>query len=126
MIAGLIVTSGWGVFKETLDILLEAVPAGMRSDEVAAELTAVEGVEAVPDLHIWSLGSQARAMSAHVQIADIPPLASEQIRGRLCTLLAERYQIRHATLQFEHASCEISHAGCQMPEEGALGHHHAH
>ena len=126
VIAGLIVVSGWSVFKETLDILLEATPAGMHSDEVAAELAAVEGVEAIHDLHIWSLGSQARAMSAHVLIADIPPSASDQIRLRLCAVLSERYQIRHATLQFEHAGCEISHAGCQLPASGTAGHHHAH
>lgn len=120
VIAGLIVASGWGVFKETLDILLEATPAGVRSEQVAAELAAVEGVEAIHDLHIWSLGSHARAMSAHVEIADIPPSASELIRRRLCALLAERYQIRHATLQFEHGGCEIS-CGCSSPAGPAPG-----
>lgn len=115
VIAGLIAASGWGVFREALNILLEGAPVGMHSEEVAADLSAIEGVQAIHDLHIWSLGSNAHALSAHVQIADIPPSASEQIRQRLCGLLAERYQIRHATLQFENRTCD----GCSMANDGS-------
>lgn len=114
VIAGLIVASGWGVLRETLNILLEGAP--VNSEDVCADLAGVEGVQAIHDLHIWSLGSQSHALSAHIQIADIPPSASEQIRLRLCALLAERYHIRHATLQFEHGACD----GCSIVEE----HHH--
>jgi cobalt-zinc-cadmium efflux system protein len=112
-IAALIVISGWGVLRETLNILLEGAPAGMKSDAVAADLAEVEGVQAIHDLHIWSLGSQAHALSAHVRIADIPPSMSEAIRQRMCAMLEERYHIRHATLQFEHTECE----GCAMAAE---------
>ncbi len=112
VIAGLILTSGWGIFRETLNILLEGTPVGVNSQQVATDLTEVAGVRAIHDLHIWSLGSQSHALSAHVQIDDIPPSASEEIRKALCALLAERYQIRHATLQFEHIVCE----GCAMAE----------
>ncbi|HXE31767.1 MAG TPA: cation diffusion facilitator family transporter [Terriglobales bacterium] len=114
VIGGLIVASGWGVLHETLNILLEGAPRGLRSDSVAADLAAVEGVEAVHDLHIWSLGSQSHALSAHLQIADIPPSASDQIRQRVCALLAERYAIRHTTLQFEHGPCG---GGCLAAED---------
>lgn len=109
-IAFLILASGWGIFRETLNILLEGAPVGMKLEAVAADLAGVAGVQAVHDLHIWSLGSESHALSAHVQIADIPPSASEEIRQALCALLAARYRIRHATLQFEHAACE----GCPM------------
>lgn len=118
VIAGLILASGWGIFRETLNILLEGAPVGMNSHQVAADLAEVAGVRAIHDLHIWSLGSQSHALSAHIQIEDIPPSASEDIRKALCALLAERYQIRHATLQFEHTVCE----GCAMAEERHQGH----
>ena len=121
-IAALIVISGWGVLRETVNILLEGTPAGMEAEAVAADLAGVEGVQAIHDLHIWSLGSQAHALSAHVQIADIPPSRSEAIRRRMCELLEERYQIAHATLQFEHTECE----GCAMEQgrEHEGGHTH--
>ncbi|MGH3183313.1 MAG: cation diffusion facilitator family transporter [Streptosporangiaceae bacterium] len=115
VIAALILASGWSILRETLNILLEGAPAGMRSEQVAADLAGVAGVRSVHDLHIWSLGSQAHALSAHVEIADIPPSASEQIRLALCALLAERYHIQHATLQFELGAC----AGCSMQTSGS-------
>ncbi|MGH9392934.1 MAG: cation diffusion facilitator family transporter [Terriglobales bacterium] len=121
-IAFLIVASGWGVLRDTLNILLEGAPIGLRSEQVALELAEVAGVRAIHDLHIWSLGAQAHALSAHVQIADIPPSASEQIRLALCGLLAERYHIHHATLQFEHEQC----GGCVILEPVPEPHRHQH
>ncbi|MGH9478199.1 MAG: cation diffusion facilitator family transporter, partial [Terriglobales bacterium] len=67
VIAGLILLSGWDVLRETLNILLEGTPRGVRSEQVAATLSGIEGVRSVHDLHIWSLGSQSHALSAHVR-----------------------------------------------------------
>ena len=39
----------------------------------------ISGVVDVHDLHIWSLGSEAHALSCHVLIEDMPPSASESI-----------------------------------------------
>lgn len=108
LIAALILLSGWGVLVDALNILLEGAPRGVRPAEVAAELAAVEGVEAVHDLHIWSLGSHAHALSAHLRTAELPGAEMETIRRRACAVLVERYQIRHATLQLESGPC----AGC--------------
>ncbi|TAN23029.1 MAG: cation transporter [Acidobacteria bacterium] len=113
VIAALILASGWGIFRETLNILLEGAPRGVKSAQVQADLAAVAGVEAVHDLHIWSLGSQSHALSAHVRIADVQVSASDVIRLRLCALLDERYHIHHATLQFEtDGACD----GCTIRE----------
>ncbi|MGH9476368.1 MAG: cation diffusion facilitator family transporter [Terriglobales bacterium] len=110
-IAALILASGWDIFQDSMNILLEGAPRGVNRAQVEAALAAVEGVEAVHDLHIWSLGSQSHALSAHVRIADVPVSAAELIRQRVCALLDERYHIRHATLQFETSTaCD----GCRM------------
>jgi hypothetical protein len=42
----------------------------------------VEGVINVHDLHVWSLGSQSRALACHVCIADIPPSESACILAK--------------------------------------------
>lgn len=112
-IAALILMSGWDVLRETLNILLEGAPRGIRSEQVSADMAAVAGVRAVHDLHIWSLGSQSHALSAHVQIADIPPSESDGILCGIRQMLAERYRIRHATIQFENIACDLS-SGCRM------------
>jgi cobalt-zinc-cadmium efflux system protein len=74
----------------------------------------VEGVNDVHDLHVWCIGSQTRALSCHISIADIPPSASEKILRDVKARLHGEFQIDHTTIQFEHADCEVAH-GCLIP-----------
>jgi len=105
LIAALIIWSAWDVIKESLDILLEGLPRGIRFADVCARLKEVDGVRDVHDLHIWTLGAHAHALSCHVQIDDMPPSESESILTRLNKVLDERYHIHHTTIQFEHVNC---------------------
>jgi cobalt-zinc-cadmium efflux system protein len=124
LIAILIVWTAWDIIREALNILLEGLPRGIHFHDVTSAMRAVEGVLDVHDLHIWSLGSNTHALSCHVQIADVPPSASDATLQRLNTMLAERFHISHTTVQFEHASCAISESGCAIPAqmEGHEGH----
>jgi cobalt-zinc-cadmium efflux system protein len=101
----LIVWSAWDIIRESLDVLLEGLPRGIRFADVSAKLKEVEGVVDVHDLHIWSLGAHAHALSCHVQIADMPPSASESILTKLNQVLEHGFHIHHTTIQFEHINC---------------------
>lgn len=123
IIAGFIAWTSWDVLHETLNILLEGTPRGVRPEEVASALKEVHGVENVHDMHIWSLGSHSHALSCHVCIADIPPSESEAILRSLQQRLAERYGILHTTFQFEYGLCALSE-GCALPVRGLTGEAH--
>ena len=125
LIGLLIVWTAWDIIRESLNILLEGLPRGIALQDVVGSMRAVEGVMDVHDLHIWSLGSSTHALSCHVQIADVPPSASDSILRRLNGVLAERFHIFHTTVQFEHASCAVSGNGCVIPVP-AEGHEHRH
>jgi cobalt-zinc-cadmium efflux system protein len=120
----LILWSGLGIVRETLNILLEGTPRGMQLDRVAAAMCEIEGVNDVHDLHIWSIGSETHALSCHIAIADIPPSESESILRRVKDRLQHEFRIVHTTIQFEHAECEVAH-GCVIPMSEAE-HHHSH
>lgn len=105
LIGALIIWSAWDIVKESLNVLLEGLPRGLRLDTVIAAMQRVDGVMDVHDLHIWSLGSNAHALSCHVQIADMPPSESDTILRRLNDVLCG-FQIHHTTVQFEHMKCE--------------------
>jgi cobalt-zinc-cadmium efflux system protein len=130
VIAALILWSSLGIVRETLNILLEGTPRGVSLKEIRSGMEAVEGVINVHDLHVWSLGSQSRAMACHVCIADIPPSESACILERLNHVLKEHFHIAHTTIQFEHTGCgELD--GCVVPIEQMAsahdhGHHHGH
>ena len=116
LIAALVLWSSISIVRESLNILLEGLPSGMELAAVDADLRGVDGVLDVHDLHIWSIGSDTHALSSHVTIADVPLSQSTAILEAMRTMLAERHNIRHTTIQFESARCELSNGcSCALP-----------
>jgi cobalt-zinc-cadmium efflux system protein len=111
LIGVLIIWTAWDIVKESLNILLEGLPRGLKLEEVIGAMRGVEGVMDVHDLHIWSLGTSTHALSCHALIRDVPLSESDSILRCLNRMLEERFGIRHSTVQFEHANC----AGCPIP-----------
>lgn len=128
LIAALILWSSISIVRETLNILLEGTPRGLSVPEIRNSLATISGVLDVHDLHVWSLGSQTRALATHVTIDDIPPSESNRILGEIREHLLHRYGIYHTTVQFEHAACEETHGCVEVVEEAHdhshAGHHH--
>jgi len=125
LIAALILWSSIGIVRETLNILLEGTPRGVSLPAIRTGMEEVEGVLNVHDLHVWSLGSQSRALACHVLIDDIPPSESACILIKINHILKDHFQISHTTIQFEHTGCEETH-GCVVPIEEMAGHDHGH
>jgi cobalt-zinc-cadmium efflux system protein len=121
-LAGLIIYTAWDIVRESLNILLEGMPRGLDLAGVTQEMSQVEGVLDVHDLHIWSLGSNTHALSSHVLIEDMPPSASDCILKRINEVLC-KFNIHHTTIQFEHVPCVVSDTGCQV---NAHAHDHSH
>lgn len=105
LIGVMIIWSAWDIIKESLNVLLEGLPRGLALNLVIEAMHGVEGVIDVHDLHIWSIGSSAHALSCHVQIEDMPPSESESILRRLNDVLCG-FHIHHTTVQFEHSKCD--------------------
>jgi cobalt-zinc-cadmium efflux system protein len=107
----------WGAFrivKEAGDVLLEAVPAGIRLGEVEAAVREIAGVEDLHDVHIWTITSGIYALSAHVRVDDLMVSASNEIVVSVNELLEHRFNITHATLQLECDAC-ANGAVCTLP-----------
>ena len=124
-IGALILWSGFGIVRETLNILLEGTPRGMKLEKIDSAIRSVEGVNDVHDLHVWSIGSETHALSCHISIADIPPSVSERILRDVKERLSHNFRIEHTTIQFEHVVCEVAH-GCVIPVVEDEAHEHSH
>jgi cobalt-zinc-cadmium efflux system protein len=122
-IGALILWSSFGIMRETLNILLEGTPRGLKLDRVQAAIRGIDGVNDVHDLHVWSLGSETSALSCHISIADIPPSVSERILHDVKERLHRDFRIDHTTIQFENVVCEVAH-GCVIPVAESEEHHH--
>lgn len=98
-VALLILFSAGRLLREVLRVLMEGVPRGVNVDEVSSALTAVDGVRAVHDLHIWTLSSHHYALSAHVDVDSLQ--CWRELLPRLQATLRRRFGIAHSTLQPE-------------------------
>ncbi|MEP6991971.1 MAG: cation diffusion facilitator family transporter [bacterium] len=110
VIALLVCWSAFALLKESVDVLMEGTPSGIDSESVRLALVAVEGVQAVHDLHIWSIASGRISMSAHVAVDGSRP--DRDVLPALCSRLREGFGITHVTLQLEGecAASETLHA----------------
>ena len=122
-IGALILWSACGIVRETLNILLEGTPRGIKLEDVQAAICSITGVNDVHDLHVWSIGSESHALSCHIAIADIPMSASNKILLDVKDKLHDQFHIVHTTIQFEHLECDVAH-GCVMPVGESHGHAH--
>lgn len=105
LICLLILGGAWRIFRESLHILVEGSPAGVNVREVAAAMGAVEGVQNVHDLHVWSVGPGYVSLSAHVVLADQALAATQAAMAALKERLEHGFGIRHTTIQFECNHC---------------------
>jgi cobalt-zinc-cadmium efflux system protein len=110
-IGALILWSSFGIVRETLNILLEGTPRGMSLEAVESTMRKIVGVSDVHDLHLWSIGSENHALSAHVKIADMATSESDTILREINEKLGQGFGIHHTTIQLEHVVCETAH-GC--------------
>ncbi len=107
VIGVLVAWAAWGLLRDALNVLLEGAPRHVDVAEVEAALAAGADVETVHHLHVWEIGSDLPALSAHVVLADAGTLHEAQERGdALKVMLAERFGIEHVTLELECHGCD--------------------
>jgi cobalt-zinc-cadmium efflux system protein len=104
LISVLILFSSWSLVKDSLSVLMQAVPKGIRLEEVRQTIEAVEGVSAVHDLHIWAVTSDIFTLSAHAVVANGGDF--HEVLNGIEDTLRERFNIEHTTIQLETESRE--------------------
>ena len=128
LMAALIVKSGWSVLKESLNILMEGSPKGVSLDALVAQISGVDGVLSVHDLHVWSITSGANALTAHIVVSgELSVREAERILREISHEM-EHLGITHTTLQLESSENECTdELICEVRSsdaDGHLGHHH--
>ena len=102
MIAGLVARSAYSIVRSSTHILLEGAPSKLDIQEILITLKQLDGVVDVHDLHIWTISTGMDALSGHVVVRDQMLSESSKVLSEINTVLAERYDITHTTIQLEH------------------------
>jgi len=108
LIAVLVTWSAWSLLRESVNVLMEATPKHVDAEEVRRALLGVEGVIEVHDLHIWTITSGFESLSVHAQIEG---RERSEILHEMLTIIRERFDIDHSTVQLEERD-ECANAGC--------------
>ncbi|GAC1596588.1 MAG: cation diffusion facilitator family transporter [Acidimicrobiales bacterium] len=130
-IAALIAVEAVRLVRQAADVLLESTPRDLDVGLLSGAIVGVDGVDEVHDLHVWSLSSDVRALSAHLVLSGHPSLEEAQVVGeRVKRTIGPSFAIAHATLELECESCSDGMADpCVMDPATVVAsarHHHAH
>ncbi len=104
LIGVLIIHSSWALMREAVSVLMEGAPGHIDVPEIERALLAVSGVEAVHDLHVWTIASGMISLTGHVVAKD--GQRQDDLLHHICELLARRFRIEHATIQIEPTDFE--------------------
>ncbi len=99
LIAALIIAGTWGLFRESLDLAMDAVPRGFDTDAATAALAAIPGVAEVHDLHAWAASTKEVSLTAHLVVAD--DADRDAVLDAATNLARDTYHVAHVTLQLE-------------------------
>lgn len=91
--------STWELLRDSVLLLLDAVPANIEYQAVEQYFTQLSGVDSIHDLHIWGLSTKEIALTAHLvmpkrRLSDHDYLEINQT-------LKTKFNIDHVTLQIE-------------------------
>ncbi|MFS0553419.1 cation diffusion facilitator family transporter [Brevibacillus sp. 179-C9.3 HS] len=100
VIGGIIFTGGAKIIRESLLVLMESVPEQFDLDQIRQDLSEVEGVEDVHELHLWAVSTEHYSLTAHVFVREgIQPYC---VILAINHILQTKYGIDHSTIQIEH------------------------
>ena len=91
--------------KESLNVLLEAVPKELDLMEVQRSVQSLPGVKGLHHIHLWTITSSMYALSAHILIEDVMMSHTAKIIQEINQLLLKKFRIAHTTIQLECENC---------------------
>lgn len=107
-INAVVVWGTWSLLRESVVMMLNAVPSHIEPSAVREFLCRQAGVSEVHDLHIWPMSTTEVAMTAHLVMPAGNP-GDAFVLG-LANELREHHGIGHVTLQIERdgAACPLA------------------
>jgi cobalt-zinc-cadmium efflux system protein len=113
LIAVVITWGTWSLFRDSLHLLFDGVPANIQLAEVRRMLQVLPGVVKVHDLHVWAMATSETALTAHLVVLDDQD--PDGLLAKATRDLHDRFGIHHATLQIESQRFAESCEGCSSP-----------
>ncbi len=106
VVAAAIVAATWGLFRESIDLALDAVPRGIETGRITQALAALPGVIDVHELHVWGASTSETSLTVHLTVEiDVD---RDAVLRAADEMLRRDHHVAHAVVQVEGlaASCQ--------------------
>lgn len=102
-IALVIFSWGWGLFKDSVNILLETAPKGITTEDVDKALKKeIPEIKAITDMHIWEITSKMYSMTAQIKLTEeFSKTIERKILKKIRQIIDEQFDIEHITIEIE-------------------------
>ena len=103
LIVILILAGTWKMILDSVKMLIDSVPEGMNYGQIRRSIINLNHVIDVHDLHIWSIGQNNPALSAHIILTNdcTEKQHWDQCLKQVQDMLAQSFNIKHTTIQVE-------------------------
>jgi cobalt-zinc-cadmium efflux system protein len=106
LVVAVIAIGTWGLLRDSLNLSLDAVPAGIEVGAVEQYLASLPGITRVHDLHVWAMSTTQSALTAHLVKPD--GALDDNLLACIQRDLHERFAIEHMTIQLESGDEDCS------------------
>ena len=120
-VAVFIIVNALKQLKEIVDLFLEKTPHGLSLAEIKEHVEAIDGVENVHHIHLWSVDGINACATMHVVTDCDPHEIKEKVREELT-----EHGIVHSTLELERTDEPCPAPKCVPTYTDHHGHHHHH
>lgn len=98
-VALFIIVKTWPLFKETIEIFLEATPRSLSRQVIADDICSIPGVSNLSHLHLWSIDGNEHALTVTISTDCSEAREQEKIKEAIRRKLID-YSVTHTTIEF--------------------------
>ena len=91
------------VSRDCFYVLLESTPRDLDIESLYNDLSSIEGVISVHDIHLWNISIGRPSIALHI-ICENP-----DVQLKIATQTCKNYGIKHCTIQTETKECNCKH-----------------
>lgn len=105
IVAVIVIYSSWGLLRQSLQLLMSAVPDDVDVEEIVQVIQSFGAIENYHDLHVWGIGTNDVAVSVHISLKK--NVNSAKVLELLTNRLKGLNKVTHTVIQIDCPQAEV-------------------
>ena len=107
IIVAYVIKEVFDILKKSTDILIEKTPVQIDILKIKEVIENIPEVDNLHHVHIWQINDKEFLFEGHIDvIEDLNFSKAEKIRSDINSILSDKFEINHTTLQIEYNCCK--------------------